>query len=112
EVGAPFEASNATGVNGNQSDNSAPGSGAAYVFFSPAAQQVPTDQTPPLITATVAGTVGASGWYRGAVTVTWAVTDAESGIQSTSGCSPTTLTADTIGVTLTCAATNGAGLST
>ena len=31
-VGAPREASNATGVNGNQSDNSAPQSGAAYVF--------------------------------------------------------------------------------
>ena len=31
-VGAPYEASNATGVNGNQNDNSAPGSGAAYVF--------------------------------------------------------------------------------
>ena len=31
-VGAIWEASNATGVNGNQSDNSAVGSGAAYVF--------------------------------------------------------------------------------
>jgi hypothetical protein len=31
-IGAPGEASNATGVNGNQADNSAPGSGAAYVF--------------------------------------------------------------------------------
>jgi hypothetical protein len=31
-VGAPVEASNATGVNGNQSDNSASFSGAAYVF--------------------------------------------------------------------------------
>ena len=31
-VGAPTEASNATGVNGNQSDNSALGAGAAYVF--------------------------------------------------------------------------------
>ena len=31
-VGSPGEASNATGVNGNQSDNSAEGSGAAYVF--------------------------------------------------------------------------------
>ena len=30
-VGAPFEGSNATGVNGNQADNSAP-SGAVYVF--------------------------------------------------------------------------------
>ncbi len=31
-VGASQEASSATGVNGNQADNSAPGSGAAYVF--------------------------------------------------------------------------------
>src|SRR6266581_856385 len=31
-VAAPFEPSNATGVNGNQSDNSATNSGAAYVF--------------------------------------------------------------------------------
>src|SRR5206468_3352783 len=31
-VGAPFEDSNATGVNGNQSNNSADDSGAAYVF--------------------------------------------------------------------------------
>jgi hypothetical protein len=31
-VGAPFEASNATGVNGNQADNSAPLAGAVYVF--------------------------------------------------------------------------------
>jgi len=31
-VGAPFEASNATGVNGNGANNSANGAGAAYVF--------------------------------------------------------------------------------
>ncbi len=31
-VGAPFEASNATGVNGDQADNSAPSAGAVYVF--------------------------------------------------------------------------------
>src|SRR5262249_48713799 len=31
-VGAVLEFSNATGVNGDQSDNSAPGAGAAYVF--------------------------------------------------------------------------------
>src|SRR5690242_10298121 len=31
-VGAPQEGSSATGVNGNQSDNSAPNSGAVYVF--------------------------------------------------------------------------------
>jgi len=31
-VGAPFEGSNATGVNGNQADKSVPGAGAVYVF--------------------------------------------------------------------------------
>src|SRR5712692_4028197 len=31
-VGAPFESSSATGVNGNQNDNSVSNSGAAYVF--------------------------------------------------------------------------------
>jgi len=31
-VGAPVEGSAATGINGNQADNSAPGSGVAYVF--------------------------------------------------------------------------------
>lgn len=31
-VGATFEGSGATGVNGNQSDNGTPGSGAAYIF--------------------------------------------------------------------------------
>src|SRR6478735_1625452 len=32
EIGARFEASNATGINGDQSDNSAPNAGAVYVF--------------------------------------------------------------------------------
>ncbi|HVZ61189.1 MAG TPA: hypothetical protein VG892_10435 [Terriglobales bacterium] len=31
-VGAPFESSNATGINGNQANNSTPAAGAAYVF--------------------------------------------------------------------------------
>ena len=31
-IGAPYEASSAVGINGNQNDNSAPNSGAAYVF--------------------------------------------------------------------------------
>lgn len=31
-VGAPGEASSATGVSGNQADNSLPGAGAAYLF--------------------------------------------------------------------------------
>ena len=31
-AGSPGEASNATGIDGNQNDTSDPGSGAAYVF--------------------------------------------------------------------------------
>ncbi len=69
------------------------------------------DATSPGITPHVTGTLGSNGWYRSNVTVNWNVTDPESGIESSSGCGTTTLTADTPGTTLTCSATNGAGLS-
>jgi len=70
------------------------------------------DTTPPLITPHIAGTLGDSGWYRSNVTLSWSVIDPESGIASSTGCGATALTADTGGVTLTCSATNGVGLST
>jgi hypothetical protein len=69
------------------------------------------DVTSPVIAPQVSGTLGNNGWYRSAVTVNWGASDPESGIVSSTGCAPTTLTADTPGVTLTCAATNGVGLS-
>jgi virginiamycin B lyase len=69
------------------------------------------DQTPPVVTAQITGTQGNNGWYRSTVTVSWSVTDPESGIASSSGCGASVLTADTPGVTLTCSATNGAELS-
>jgi virginiamycin B lyase len=68
------------------------------------------DSTPPVITPHITGTLG-NGWYTSAVTLSWTVTDPESGIASSSGCGTTTLAADTPGVTLTCSAINGAGLS-
>jgi probable HAF family extracellular repeat protein len=71
----------------------------------------PTDLPPPVITPSVSGMQGTNGWYRGDVTVSWSVTDPESGIASTSGCSTTKLTTDTPGTTLTCTATNGLTLS-
>src|SRR5205823_8813211 len=40
-VGAHWEASAATGVNGNQADNSAPNAGAAYIFAGLPATAVP-----------------------------------------------------------------------
>jgi|GEM_PF-4765797 len=69
------------------------------------------DTTPPLITAHITGTLGNNGWYTSNVTITWTVTDPESGITSSSGAGSTTINTDTAGTTLTCSATNGAGLS-
>ena len=69
------------------------------------------DTTPPVITPTISGPLGNNGWYVGPVTISWAVSDPETGIASSTGCDPTTLTADTPGVKLTCSATNGVGLS-
>jgi hypothetical protein len=43
--------------------------------------------------------------------VSWGVEDPESGIASQTGCNSTTLSTDSAGTTLTCSATNGAGLS-
>jgi probable HAF family extracellular repeat protein len=67
------------------------------------------DLTPPVITPIVTGTTGSNGWYVSSVAVTWSVTDPESPISSSSGCEPTTLTADTNGTTLNCSAISGGG---
>ena len=74
--------------------------------------RVPFDNSAPVITSSVTGLPGQNNWFRGDVTVTWTVADAESGISSSSGCAPQTITAETPGVTLTCSATNNAGLTT
>lgn len=68
------------------------------------------DTTPPVIVPQISGTPGNNGWYRSAVTVSWNVSDPESGIASSTGCGSTTLTTDTAGTPLTCSALNGAGL--
>jgi hypothetical protein len=69
------------------------------------------DASPATIVPTVGGTMGNGGWYVGDVTVSWAVTDATSGIgSSTAGCATVTTTTDNGGTTYTCSAVNGAGL--
>jgi hypothetical protein len=88
------------------------GSTASVGFNVRAAGGAGGDTTPPIITPQITGTLGNNGWYRSNVGVSWSVTDPESGIASSSGCTPTTLTTDTAGITLTCSATNGVGLST
>jgi hypothetical protein len=70
-----------------------------------------TDVSQPVITPTVSGTPGANGWYTSDVSVSWSVSDPQSGILSSSGCTTTNLITETSGTTLTCTATNGANLS-
>lgn len=72
------------------------------------------DPTPPIIVPTVTGTQGGNNWYRGTPTVTWSVTDPESGIAAGSevGCDATTITSDSpaTGTTYTCSAKNGSNV--
>ncbi len=69
------------------------------------------DTSAPLITPDVSGTLGLNGWYVSDVVVSWSVSDPGSGISSSTGCGASTLSSDTTGSTLTCSATNAAGLS-
>jgi hypothetical protein len=62
---------------------------------------------PPTITLHLSGLEGDNGWYRSDVSVSWTVSDS-TGISSSSGCEPQTLTSDTPGTTLTCSASNRA----
>jgi hypothetical protein len=70
------------------------------------------DTTAPTISSSVVGTLGDNNWYRSDVTVNWTVTDPESAIASQSGCSSTTVNADTSSTTLTCEATSHGGTTT
>ena len=78
----------------------------AAVALAPAAA-LSSSISPPSITLNVSGESGDNGWYRSNVSVTWAVSD-PTGISSSSGCEPRTLTSDTDGTTLTCSASNKA----
>ena len=71
----------------------------------------PVDTTSPLISSLIAPTPNASGWNNTDVTVSWSVSDPESGIVSTTGCDTTTIAAETAGTTLTCSARNAADLT-
>lgn len=66
------------------------------------------DNTPPVITPVVAGTLNGD-WYTSDVAVSWTVTDGQSPVTSTSGCSASSVTTDTQGVTFTCSATSAGG---
>lgn len=72
-----------------------------------------SDNTPPVIVPTVTGTLNSTtGWYTSDVTLTWAVTDPQSPVSSSSGCSNLTLTSNQADQTYTCTATSAGGTST
>jgi Bacterial Ig domain/HYR domain len=70
------------------------------------------DDSAPVINAEVSGPLGANGWYVGDVTVHWTVTDPESAVSSSDGCTTTIITSDTPGQTLSCTATSLGGTAT
>ena len=59
--------------------------------------------SPPEVSVTIVGTLGANGWYRSNVTINWTVV----GAQTSKGCDASTLSVDTAGTKVTCTATNG-----
>ena len=67
------------------------------------------DYSPPTVTPTVTGTLGTNGWYRSAVSVSWAVRDDESPVTSRTGCDPSAVTVDSAGASFTCTATSAGG---
>jgi hypothetical protein len=67
------------------------------------------DVTPPVITVTVSGTRGGSGWYTSNVSVSWSVTDPESAVESQIGCGARVISQDTEGLQITCTATSAGG---
>jgi hypothetical protein len=91
----------------DNSGNTAASVSVTYTVTPPA-----SDTTPPVITPNITGTLGTNGWYRSNVSLTWSVTDPESAISSQTGCTPSSVTRDTTGVTFTCSATSAGGTTT
>ncbi len=97
---------------GGGGSNLVPADGSSGFTTEPAAiivSYTSPDSTPPVITPNVVGTLGSNDWYVSDVTLTWNVNDPESSVTSQTGCETQNITADTLGVTFTCAATSAGG---
>lgn len=70
---------------------------------------VAADDTPPIVTPNISGTLGSNGWYTSDVAISWTVIDEESSLLSTTGCEADVLTQDDTGRTYTCVATSEGG---
>jgi alpha-tubulin suppressor-like RCC1 family protein/pimeloyl-ACP methyl ester carboxylesterase len=72
----------------------------------------PKDVSVPTIVPHVSGTLGNGGWYRSNVSLTWDVSQSGgSGIASSNGCGPITLSTESAGNHVVCTATSGGGIS-
>ncbi|MGH8246360.1 MAG: hypothetical protein ACREUU_08000, partial [Gammaproteobacteria bacterium] len=81
--------------------------------FSPFVVAEAVDVSPPEITPAIQPAPNAARWNRADVTVTWSITDPESGIAWSTGCSSLSVTNETsaAGVTFACETVNGVGLT-
>ena len=69
-----------------------------------------TDPTPPVVTHTTTGNLGANGWYTsGPVSVDWTASDPESEWLDVTGCADVTVTADQLQTVLPCRADSAGG---
>ena len=76
---------------------------------SPVVHRWQVDPTPPQITHAVIGTKNAEDWYSGDVRIEWTVTDYESAIVDSTGCTPATLSSDSPNASFTCTAQSAGG---
>jgi HYR domain len=67
------------------------------------------DSTPPVVTPQITGSLGEGGFYTGPATVKWLVSDDGSRISAVNGCGDVTVSDDTAGTDITCAATSRGG---
>jgi hypothetical protein len=80
------------------------------LLLAPGASSLPADDTPPVITLSIFGTLGLNGWYVSNVTVNWHITEPDPPGLTDTKCQPaTTLSADTPGTELTCEASSAGG---
>ena len=67
------------------------------------------DSTAPVVEPVITGTLGANGWYTSDASLTWSVTDPDSTVDGTFGCSAATITTDTGGQSYSCSAWSEGG---
>lgn len=82
--------------------------GLDYVTLIPNA---PLDNTAPVITPNVVGTLGDNGWYTSDVSVSWNVSDPETPVTSPA-CVSSSVTSDVASASFSCSATSIGGSST